>query len=86
MALLGDKAGAVQASFSFKSSAFVRTLCWKVALQEALRCWAYEVGHVPTELNLIEGAWSRLGQKKTNTNIPALAQAVRMQVPDFHDF
>ena len=74
LAVLGDNTSALQNAQDFKGRREILAVNRELAWRAARFGWAFEVGHVPTEKNLVADALSRMWDKVPST-FPAAALA-----------
>ena len=86
LTILGDNVGSLQAAISLKSAPSLRCLCRELALLQTLHHWRFNVGHIPTELNGVADALSRLKEEQDAAAIAVLTGATRVRVPSASEF
>ena len=86
LAVLGDNTASLQVALTLKSSEALRRIAREFALHHALKGWQYTVGHVPSELNLIADALSRLRGSHALGALPCLRKARQVCAPCVADF
>ena len=86
LAVLGDNTASLQVALTMKSSASLRLVARELALHQSLKCWHFTVGHIPTELNLIADALSRLRGSQPSVVLPCLRNARQISVPPLSAF
>ena len=81
--ILGDNTGALSAALNLKGKGLLSAIAREIAWRQIRHLWEFDVGHVPTELNTVADALSRLHEPHP-PRFPssALAQAQRREAPD----
>ena len=84
VAVVGDNIGALTHALNLKAkgtlAAIARELAWR---KERLK-WSFEVGHIPSELNVVADALSRQFEpERPRWPAHALREARQTDVPDF---
>ena len=82
LAVLGDNTASLQCAVTLRSTEGLRSISREIAWRLARYRWKFSVGHVPTELNLVADALSRLQGKDPVGAIPLLREATARVHPD----
>ena len=82
--IVGDNTGALSSALNLKGKGTLAAIAREIAWRQIRHGWEFEVGHVPTELNTVADALSRLHEPNP-PRFPdaALKAAQRRDPPDF---
>ena len=64
VAVLGDNTAALSNSLSLKGRGIMNAVAREVSWRQSRRKWAFEVGHLPAEYNVVADALSRTADPK----------------------
>ena len=86
LSILGDNTGALNNALALKGKGNLLALARELSWRQARRRWRFQVGHLPSELNVTSDALSRVADPK---GVPwpsrALASAVQVTPPKLQD-
>ena len=86
VSVLGDNTGALNNALSFRGKGPLEALSRELSWRQARRGWLFDVGHLPSEYNVVADALSRITDPKgTGWPSEALAAAAEVSPPRLRD-
>ena len=86
VSVLGDNTGALNNALSFRGRGPLEALSRELSWRQARRGWLFDVGHLPSEYNVVADALSRITDPKgTGWPSEALAAAAEVSPPRLRD-
>lgn len=75
LAVLGDNTGSLQNALALKGRGALLAIAREVSWRQARHQWSFTVGHLPSEVNTVADALSRVADPSGKTGWPKLALA-----------